>query len=97
MQKKEYILREEGGEALHGGALGPGAAVDILVLFLLPIGRPGRRLIGADGEAAIAGSLDLFLLPRGRPRPCFSTGALMFSYDPPASAMKICAGRKSPR
>jgi hypothetical protein len=63
MQKKEYILGEEGGEALRGGALGPGAAVHILVLFLLPRGRPGRRLTEADGEAATAGSLDLFLLP----------------------------------
>jgi hypothetical protein len=33
MQKKEYILGEGGGEALHGGALGPEAAVEILVLF----------------------------------------------------------------
>jgi hypothetical protein len=41
MQKKEYILGEGGGEELHGGALGPEVAVDILVLFLLPRGRPG--------------------------------------------------------
>jgi hypothetical protein len=63
MQKKEYILGEEEGETLCGGALGPGAVVDILVLFLLPKGRPGRRLTGADGEATRAGFLDLFLLP----------------------------------
>jgi hypothetical protein len=97
MQKKEYILGEGGGEELRGGALGPEAAVDILVLFLLPKGWPGRRLTGADGEAAIAGSLDLFLLPRGRPRPRFSTGAPIFSCDSPASAMEIGAGRKTPR
>jgi hypothetical protein len=41
MQKEYYILGEEGGEALHGEALGPGAAVDILVLFLLPEGGQG--------------------------------------------------------
>jgi hypothetical protein len=33
MQKKEYILGEGGGEALRGRALGPEAAVEILVLF----------------------------------------------------------------
>jgi hypothetical protein len=97
MQKKEYILDEGGGEALHGRALGPGAVVDILVLFLLPTGRPGRRLTGADDEATAAGSLDLFLLPRGRLRPRFSTGAPMFSYDPPASSMETSVGRKNLR
>jgi hypothetical protein len=97
MQKKEYILGEGGGEALRGGALRPEAAVDILVLFLLSRGRPGRRLAGVDDEATTAGSLDLFLLPRGQPRPRFSTGAPMFSCDPPASAMETRAGRKNPR
>jgi hypothetical protein len=63
MQKKEYILGEGGGEALRGGALGPEAAIEILVLFLLPRGQPGHRLTGADDEATAAGSLDLFLLP----------------------------------
>jgi hypothetical protein len=96
MQMKEYILGEGGGEALRGGALGPGAIVEILVLFLLPTGRPGHRLTGADDKATAAGSLDLFLLPRGRPRPHFSTGAPMFSCDPPASAMETSAGRKNP-
>jgi hypothetical protein len=96
MQKKEYILGEEGGEALHGRALGPGVAVDILVLFLLPRGWPGRRLPGAEDEVATAGSLDLFLLPRGRPRPRFSTNAPMFSCDPLASAMEIGTERKNP-
>jgi hypothetical protein len=67
MQKKEYILGEGGGEALCGGALGPKAAIETLVLFFLPTGRPGRRLTGADDEATAAGSLDLFLLLRGRP------------------------------
>jgi hypothetical protein len=36
-----------------------------LVLFLLPRGRPGHRLTGADDEVATAGSLDLFLLCEG--------------------------------
>jgi hypothetical protein len=97
MQKKEYIFGEEGGEALRGGALRPEALVEILVLFLLPTGRPGRRLTGMDAEAPAAGSLDLFLLPRGWPRPHFSTGALIFRCDPPASVMEISAGRKNPR
>jgi hypothetical protein len=39
----------------------------------------------------------LFLLPGGQPQPRFSTGAPMFSCDPPASAMETSAGRKSPR
>jgi hypothetical protein len=51
MQKKEYILGGGGGEALCGGALGPGAVVETLGLFLLPTGRPGCRFIGADDEA----------------------------------------------
>jgi hypothetical protein len=97
MQKKEYILGEGGGEALRGGALRPEAAVDILILFLLPRGRPGRRLTRADDEAAAAGSLDLFLLPQGRPQPRFCTSAPMFTCDPPALAMEISAGRKNPR
>jgi hypothetical protein len=97
MQKKEYILGEGGGEALRGGALGPEATVDILVLFLLTRGRPGRRLADADDEATAAGSLDIFLLPRGHPRPRFPTGAPMFSCNPPASAMETSAGRKNPR
>jgi hypothetical protein len=97
MQKKEYILGEEGGEALRGGALGPEEVVEILILFLHPTGRPGRRSTGADDEATVAGSLDLFLLPRGRPRPRFSTGAPRFSCNPPALAMETNAGNKNPR
>jgi hypothetical protein len=101
MQKKEYILGGGGGggggEALYGGELGPGAAAETLGLFLLPAGRPGRRLTGADDEATIVGSLDLFLLPRGRPRPHFSTGAPMCRCDPPTSAMETGAGRENPR
>jgi hypothetical protein len=96
MQKKEYTLGGGGGEALWGGALGPGAADEALGLFLLPAGRPGRRFGGADDEATTAGPVDLFLLPRGQPRPRFSTGAPMFRRDPPASAMKTSAGRKNP-
>jgi hypothetical protein len=41
-----------------------------------------------DNEATTAGSFDLFLLRQGRPRPRFSTSALMFRCEPPASAMK---------
>jgi hypothetical protein len=42
-----------------------------LGLFLLPSGRPGRRLAeAADDDPAPTGVvLFLFLLPRGRPRP----------------------------
>jgi hypothetical protein len=84
-----YIVTEviPGGEALHGGALGPGAAAEPLGLFLLPTGRPGHRFIGTDGEATTAGYLDLFLLPRERPRPRFVTCLPMFRCEPPASAM----------
>jgi hypothetical protein len=97
MQKKEYILGEGGGEALCGGALGPGAAVETLGLFLLPIGRPGRRFTGTDDEATTAGPLDLFLLLRGRPRPCFPSCVPMFRCDPLASAMETGARRKNRR
>jgi hypothetical protein len=62
MQKKEYTLGG-GGEALAKGALGPGAADDTLGLFLLPVGRPGRRFTGADDEATAAATVALFLLP----------------------------------
>jgi hypothetical protein len=97
MQKKEYILGGGGEEALCGGALGPGAEVETLGLFLLPTGQPGRRFTGADDEATVAGSLDLFLLPQGQPRPRFSTEAPMFRCDPPTSAMETRAGTKKPR
>jgi hypothetical protein len=49
MQRKEKI-REGAAEAAEvegGGATGPGAAPVTLGLFLLPGGRPGRRLAGA--------------------------------------------------
>jgi hypothetical protein len=95
--QKEYILGRGGGEALRGGALEPSAADKTLGLFLLPAGRPGRRFTGADDEATAVGPVDLFLLPQGRPRPRFSTGAPMFRFDPPASAMETNAGRKNPR
>jgi hypothetical protein len=78
MQKKEKILGEAAGAAgvAGDGALGPGAAPITLGLFLLPGGRPGRRLTGAaDDDPAVAGVvLFLFLLPRGRPRPRGATG-----------------------
>jgi hypothetical protein len=71
IQKKEKILGRTAGAAgaAEGGALGPGAALVTLGLFLLPGGRPGRRLTGADDEdpAAAGVVLFLFLLPRGRP------------------------------
>jgi hypothetical protein len=95
MQKKEYTLGG-GGEALRGGALGPGAAAETLSLFLLPTGRPGRRFVGADDEAATAGIANLFLLPRGWPRPCFSTGAPIFRRDPPALAMGTDGVKEKP-
>jgi hypothetical protein len=97
MQKKEYTLGGGGGEALWGGALRPGTSDETLGLFLLPAGRPGHHFSGADDEATTVGLVDLFLLPRGWPRPRFSTGALMFRRDPPASAMETSAGRKNPR
>jgi hypothetical protein len=82
MQKKEKIRGGAAGaaEAAGGGTLEPGAAPVTLGLFLLPGGRPGRRLIGAaDEDPAVAGVvLFLFLLPRGRPRPCSATGEPRF-------------------
>jgi hypothetical protein len=95
MQKKEWILGG-GGEALAEGALGPGAADGTLGLFLLPAGRPGRRLTGADDEATTTSIEALFLLPRGRPRPLFSTGAPMFRRDPPVSTMETNVRKKKP-
>jgi hypothetical protein len=73
MQKKEKIRGGAAGaaEAAAGGAIGLRAAPVTLGLFLLPGGRPRRRLAGAaDDDPAAAGVvLLLFLLPRGRPRP----------------------------
>jgi hypothetical protein len=69
IQKNEKILGRAAGAvgAAEGGALGPGAAPITLGLFLLPSGRPGRRLIGAVDEdpAAARVVLFLFLLPAG--------------------------------
>jgi hypothetical protein len=81
---------------LTEGALKPGAADGTLGLFLLPAGWPGRHFTGADDKATTASIAALFLLPRGRPRPRFSTGALMFRHDPPASAMETSVGKKKP-
>jgi hypothetical protein len=71
MQKKEKILGRAAGAvgAAGGGVLGPGAAPVTLGLFLLPGGRPERRLTGAaDDDPAAAGVvLFLFLLSRGQP------------------------------
>jgi hypothetical protein len=66
MQKKEKIWGGAAGAA-GGGAIGPGAAPVTLGLFLLPGGRPGRRLAGASDEVPAAAGvvLLLFLLPRG--------------------------------
>jgi hypothetical protein len=47
------------------GALGPGAADGTLGLFLLPAGRPGRRLTRAEDDPTAATVVVLFLLPRG--------------------------------
>jgi hypothetical protein len=91
MQKNEKIQGGAAGEAgvAGGGTLGPGAAPVTLGLFLLPGGRPGRRLIGAANEdPAVAGIvLFLFLLPRGRPRSRGATGEPRFTQEPSASAM----------
>jgi hypothetical protein len=67
----------------------PREAPVILGLFLLPGGRPGRRLTGAaDEDPAAAGVvLFLFLLPRGRPRPRGATGEARFRREPSASAI----------
>jgi hypothetical protein len=88
MQKKEKILGGAAGAA-GGGALGLGGALVTLGLFLLPGGRPGRRLIGADDEdpAAAGVVLFLFLLPRGRLRPHGATGEPRFRREPSTSAM----------
>jgi hypothetical protein len=85
MQKKEKIRAGAAGI----GAIGLGAAPVTLGLFLLPDGRPGRRLAGAaDDDPAAAGVvLLLFLLPRGRPRPRGATGEPRFRRVPSASAM----------
>jgi hypothetical protein len=79
MQRKEKILGGAVGAA-GGGVLGPGATPVTLGLFLLPGGRPGRRLTGAADEdpAAAEVVLFLFLLPRGRPRPRGTTGEPRF-------------------
>jgi hypothetical protein len=91
MQKKEKIREGAAGAAgaAGGGAIGLGAAPVTLGLFLLPGGRPGRRLAGAaDDDPATAGVvLLLFLLPRGRPRPRGATGEPRFRQEPSASAM----------
>jgi hypothetical protein len=69
MQKNEKIRGGVAGAvgAAGGRTLGPGVAPVTLGLFLLPGGRPGRRLIGAaDEDPAVTGVvLFLFLLPRG--------------------------------
>jgi hypothetical protein len=62
MQKKENILGEA-EEAPGGGALGPGVALVIFSLFLLPAGRLGRRFTGADDEDPPTAAAVLFLLP----------------------------------
>jgi hypothetical protein len=82
-----------------GGAAGPGAAPVTLGLFLLPGGRPGRRLAGASEEVpAVAGVVFLFLLPRGRPRPRGATEEPKVRQEPSASAMSTTEKpRKNPR
>jgi hypothetical protein len=90
MQKKEKTCEEaaetEGAE--DGGAAEPWVTPATLGLFLLPSGRPGRRLTGASDEVpAATGALFLFLLPWGRPRPRGATGDPGFRWEPPASAI----------
>jgi hypothetical protein len=91
MQKKEKIRGGAAGAAgaVGGGAIGPRVALVTLGLFLLPGGRPGRRLAGAvDDDPAAAGEVFfLFLLPRGRPRPRGTTGEPRFRREPSVSAM----------
>jgi hypothetical protein len=89
MQKKEKILGGAAGAAgaVGGGALGPGAAPVTLGLFLLPGGRPGRRLTEAADDDPAAPGVVLFLLPRGRPRPHGTIGEPRFKREPSASAM----------
>jgi hypothetical protein len=79
MQKKEKIWGGAAGAA-GGGAIEPRAEPVILGLFLLPGGRPGRRLAGTanDDPAAAELVLFLFLLPRGRPRTRGATGEPRF-------------------
>jgi hypothetical protein len=93
MQKKEKTWGGAAGvaEAAGGGTLEPGAVPATLGLFLLPGGRPGRRLAGmaSDDPAAAGVALFLFLLPRGRPRPRGATGEPRFRREPSASAMWI--------
>jgi hypothetical protein len=72
IQKKENIL-VGAAEAAGRGALGPGATLVTLGLFLLQGGRPGRRLTGAADDDLAAVKVGLFLLPQGRPRPCSAT------------------------
>jgi hypothetical protein len=91
MQKKEKIRggAAEAAGAAGGGAIGPKAAPVTLGLFLLPGGRPGRRLARTadDDPAAARLVLLLFLLPRGRPRPRDATGEPRFRREPSESAM----------
>jgi hypothetical protein len=91
IQRKEKIRGGAAGaaEVEGGGATGPGAAPVTLGLFLLPGGRPGRRLAGAaDDDPVTAGVvLFLFLLPQGRPQPRGATGEPRFGRELSASAM----------
>jgi hypothetical protein len=91
MQKNEKIRGGVAGAqgAAGGGALGHGIPPVTLGLFLLPGGRPGRRLAGTanDDPAAAGVALFWFLLPRGRPRPRGATGEPRFRQEPSASAM----------
>jgi hypothetical protein len=90
MQRKEKIRGGAAGAAgaARGGEAGPEVALVTFGLFLLPRGRPGRRLTGASEEVSAAlETLGLFLLPRGRPLPRGAAGDPRFRREPPASAM----------
>jgi hypothetical protein len=96
MQKKEKIWGGAAG-AVGGGAFGSEAAPVTLGLFLLPGGRPGRRLTGAADDDPAAAGVVLFLLPRGRPRPRGATEEPRFKREPSASAKRIGKKARKPR
>jgi hypothetical protein len=96
MQEKENILGGAAGAA-GGGALGPRAVPVTLGLFLLPGGRPGRRLTEAADDDPTAAGVVLFLLPQGRPRPRGATGEPRFRREPSASAMWKGGKTRNPR
>jgi hypothetical protein len=94
---KERKYSGQSRRSTRGGALGPGAALVIFGLFLLPAGRLGRRFTGADDEDPAAAGVVLFLLPRGRPRPRSTVGEPRSRRDPSAPAMWKSGEKRNPR